>query len=165
MNVHFSSDSQTWETPKNLFDQLDKEFSFTLDPCCEVKTAKCKRFYTKEDDGLSKNWENEIAFVNPPYGREQIKWILKAHEESKKAICVLLIPSRTDTKIFHELIFPNHEIRFIKDRIRFLKNGEVDRAPFPSMLVVMRPEDHREHAAHLASRKEWKLIKTMKMEK
>jgi site-specific DNA-methyltransferase (adenine-specific) len=165
MNVHFSSEAHNWETPKSLFDQLNQEFSFTLDPCCEVKTAKCKRFYTKEDDGLSKSWENEVAFVNPPYGREQIKWIVKAHEESKNAICVLLIPSRTDTKIFHELIFPNHEIRFLKGRLYFSLNGDDDRAPFPSMLVVMRPEDHIGHPSHYASLKEWKRIKTMEVKK
>ena len=65
-NVHFSSKTNEWATPQDFFDELNKEFNFTLDPCATVKTAKCSKFYTKEDDGLSKCWSNEIVFCNPP---------------------------------------------------------------------------------------------------
>lgn len=165
MNVHFSSKIHTWETPKDFFDLLDLEFGFTLDPCCEIETAKCPKFYTKDDDGLSKSWDGEIVFCNPPYGREQIKWIKKAHEESRKCIVVLLIPSRTDTKVFHEILLHNHEIRFVKGRLKFSYKCDGDSAPFPSLVCVMRPEDFRDHPEHLASRKEWKLIKSMEVKK
>ncbi len=75
--VHFSSKTPEWETPQNLFDELNEKYYFTLDPCATKRNAKCKKFYTKEDDGLSKDWNGEVIFMNPPYGREIGKWIKK----------------------------------------------------------------------------------------
>lgn len=90
MNVHFSSDSNEWYTPRELFDELDAEFHFTLDPCATQQSAKCSKFYTQEDDGLSKDWSGERVFMNPPYGREIGKWVKKAVESD--ALVVMLIP-------------------------------------------------------------------------
>ena len=133
-NVHFSSDSSEWETPKYLYDQLDKEFNFTLDPCCTEQSAKCEKYYTKEDDGLKQDWSKDIVFMNPPYGREIPKWIEKAYNESLKgAIVVCLIPARTDTRYWWNYIFPYAEIRFIKGRLKFVKENY---APFPSAVVI-----------------------------
>lgn len=56
LKVMLSSEDMTWETPQDFFNELNKEFHFTLDPCATPETAKCKKFYTKEDDGLSKDW-------------------------------------------------------------------------------------------------------------
>lgn len=81
MEVHFSSKTNEWATPQDFYDKLDKEFNFTLDPCSTKENAKCKKFYTKEDDGLSKSWEGETVFMNPPYGREIKYWIEKAYTE------------------------------------------------------------------------------------
>ena len=52
----FSSLKDQWATPQKFFDQLNTEFNFTLDPCVDNKNAKCSKFYTKDDDGLSKDW-------------------------------------------------------------------------------------------------------------
>jgi len=49
----FSSKNQDWATPQHIFDELDKEFNFTLDPCCTEKTAKCSKFFTPKEDGLN----------------------------------------------------------------------------------------------------------------
>ena len=135
MKVHFSSNSNEWATPKSLFDTLDEEFLFTLDPCATKDNAKCSKFYTQEDDGLSQNWSNERVFMNPPYGREIGKWVKKACEESLKgAVVVCLIPARTDTKYYHDYIFPYAKIKFIKGRIKFDNGtGELNPAPFPSV--------------------------------
>lgn len=84
------------------------------------------------------------VFLNPPYGRELRHWVKKAYEESKKpnTLIVMLIPARTDTIYFHDYIYHKAEIRFIRGRIKFLKNGkEEDAAPFPSMIVAY---DNRE---------------------
>ena len=132
--VHFNSDSNEWETPKYLYDQLDKEFNFTLDPCCTEQSAKCEKYYTKEDDGLKQDWSKDIVFMNPPYGREIPKWIKKAYNESLKgAIVVCLIPARTDTRYWWNYIFPYAEIRFIKGRLKFIQENY---APFPSAVVI-----------------------------
>lgn len=56
MAVHYSSKTDEWATPQDFFDQLNKEFHFTLDPCANDQNHKCKKFYTKEQNGLSKDW-------------------------------------------------------------------------------------------------------------
>lgn len=135
-NVHFSSNTNEWYTPFNVFNELNKEFGFTLDPSCTKENAKCSKFFTIEDDGLSQDWSNDVVFCNPPYGREIKDWIKKGLDESKKgAVVVMLIPSRTDTKYWHEYIFGKAaEIRFIKGRLKF--GGATTNAPFPSAIIV-----------------------------
>ena len=100
--VMFSSKSNEWATPQALFDELDREFHFTLDPCATPENAKCRKFYTIEDDGLSKDWSGETVFCNPPYGREISKWVEKA--AASATTTVMLIPARTDTTYFHDYI-------------------------------------------------------------
>lgn len=133
----FSSKRHDWETPQKIFDELDAEFHFTLDPCATDANAKCDKYYTPKDNGLAQTWGGETVFCNPPYGKELPKWIQKCYEESKHAKVVMLIPARTDTKAFHDYIYGKAEIRFIKGRIKFLINGiEGEAAPFPSMIVI-----------------------------
>jgi phage N-6-adenine-methyltransferase len=132
-----SSKDMTWGTPIEFFKTLDAEFNFTLDPCAAPDTAKCEKYYTKEDDGLTKDWSGEVVFCNPPYGRELPKWVEKCYTEWKKGTTVvMLIPSRTDTRYFHDYILDQAEVRFIKGRLKF--QGAKDPAPFPSMVVVYK---------------------------
>lgn len=136
-----SSKSNEWATPQAVFDELNKEFNFTLDPAATSENAKCQRFFTKEQDGLKQDWSGETVFCNPPYGREIGKWVEKCYNEHIKhnITVVMLIPARTDTTYFHEFIYNRSEIRFIKGRIKFIQNGkEGDAAPFPSMIVVYK---------------------------
>ena len=137
INVHFSSENQTWETPQDFFNELDKEFKFTLDPCCTEETAKCEKYFTPEDDGLSQSWDGEIVFMNPPYGRAIKDWIKKA-SEIKNGTVVCLIPSRTDTRYFHDYLYQkeNVELRFLKGRLKF--GGAKNSAPFPSLLAIIK---------------------------
>ena len=139
MKVHYSSETNEWATPQNVFDVLNDEFNFMLDPCATKENAKTEKFFTIEDDGLSQEW-TETTFMNPPYGREIKKWVKKAYEESLKGtVVVCLIPARTDTSYWHEYIFEKAcEIRFVKGRIKF---GDSEQgAPFPSAVVVFN--DH-----------------------
>ena len=141
----FSSKSNEWETPQALFDKLNKTYGFTLDPCCTKENHKCEKYYTLEDDGLSKSWKGERVFINPPYGGIG-KWVKKAYEESlhKDGLVVMLIPARTDTRYWHDYIMNASVIYFIKGRLKF-KNKviadytgktDVSPAPFPSVVVV-----------------------------
>lgn len=134
----FSSKSGLWATPKDFFDELNKEFNFSLDPCATKDNAKCAKFYTKEEDGLTKDWRGNTVFCNPPYGRDIKKWVKKCSEEGKKegTVVVMLIPARTDTTYFHEYIYNKAEIRFIKGRLKF--GNAQNSAPFPSMLVIFK---------------------------
>lgn len=136
-DVYFSSKSNEWATPQDLFDKLNNEFNFTIDPCCSHQNAKCPKYYTVEDDGLSKSWSGETVFMNPPFGTQISKWIKKAHDESLKgATVVCLIPARTDTKAWHKYIFGKAEIRFLEGRVKF--NNSKYNAPFPSAIVIFR---------------------------
>ena len=78
LQVHFSSQTDMWSTPQSFFDELNKEFDFTLDPCATKENAKCKKFFTEQDDGLLQSWDGERVFCNPPYGRVLKNWVRKA---------------------------------------------------------------------------------------
>lgn len=138
MNVHYSSRSDEWETPQELFDRLAAMFGpFTLDPCATEMNAKCGRFYTPDDDGLAQSWANERVFMNPPYGRIIGRWIEKAYRESLNgAMVVCLIPARTDTAYWHDYVMRAHEIILLRGRVRFV--GGASCAPFPSAVVVFK---------------------------
>lgn len=133
MSVHFSSKTNEWSTPQDFYNKLNKEFNFTLDPCATKENAKCKKFFTEEDDGLSQSWDNEIVFCNPPYGRQIKHWVKKS-SEAVGGVVVLLIPARTDTIYFHDYVYNKSEIRFIRGRLKFGESK--NSAPFPSMLVI-----------------------------
>lgn len=124
MNIHFSSQRLDWQTPKAVYQILDAEFNFDFDPCP----------INPKFDGLKIEW-GRVNFVNPPYGREIPKWIKKGFEESQKGRAVVfLIPSRTDTKWWHDYIMKADEIRFIKGRLKF--GNAKNSAPFPSAIVI-----------------------------
>lgn len=135
----YSSKTDNWATPQELFDQLNMEFWFTLDPCASDENHKCEKYYTKQQDGLLQDWSGETVFCNPPYGRNIGKWVKKCFEEVCLGDCdcaVMLIPARTDTKWFHDFIYNVAEIRFLKGRLKF--GNSKNSAPFPSMVVVYR---------------------------
>lgn len=125
--VMFSSMSDHWSTPDSVYKILDDEFHFTFDPC-PLRSL---------DNGVNQRWTGNV-FCNPPYSRikEFMVWGLGQLEAEFCQLIVFLIPSRTDTKWFHDYVLPRAEIRFIKGRLKFgdAKNS----APFPSMVCVFR---------------------------
>ncbi len=134
MDVHFSSKTYEWETPKELFAQLDQQWHFTLDVCATSENAKCARYFTLADDGLSQEWGG-VCWMNPPYGREIGKWVAKAARTAQRGHTVVcLLPARTDTAWWHDYVIPYGYIRYIRGRLRF--GGAVNSAPFPSAIVV-----------------------------
>lgn len=132
----FSSKKDDWTTPSDFFQQLDNEFHFTLDAASSEENHLCKNYFTIKTDGLSQDWGGHRVFCNPPYGRQIGKWVQKAWEEAKKpnTTIVMLLPARTDTKWFHNYIYHQAKIRFIKGRLKF--GGAKNSAPFPSMVVI-----------------------------
>ena len=150
MSVHYSSSTELWATPWALFRELDGEFGFTVDVCAIAENAKCPRFFSPDEDGLLQRWEG-VCWMNPPYGKVIGGWMAKARDEAAcGATVVCLVPARTDTAWWHDLVWDaaKHrtregvEVRFLKGRISF--GGERDGqrghdAPFPSALVIYRP--------------------------
>ena len=130
------SKTDSWSTPQTLKTKLNLKYGFDdFDPC-PLKD-------TPDFDGLKMEWANS-TFVNPPYSnlkstkKNGIGWIEKAHIEAQKnKLVVLLLPARTDTQWFHDIILKNnYEIEFIRGRLRF--GDSKHSAPFPSMLVIMK---------------------------
>jgi phage N-6-adenine-methyltransferase len=145
----FSSASDDWPTPDDLFATLNGEFRFTLDACASAANAKCARFYSRTDNGLAQPWYGRV-WCNPPYGRQIGAWVAKARQASEAgATVVMLIPARTDTAYWHDHAMRAAEIRFICGRLNFagerqaarLEAGEsvAHNAPFPSALLIFRP--------------------------
>lgn len=132
-DVMFSSKTDMWETPAAFFRALDAEFHFTLDVCAVPENAKCRAFYTPEQDGLSQKWGG-CCWCNPPYGREIGKWVKKAAEA--ECTVVMLLPARTDTAWFHDYVYGHAEIRFVRGRLKF--GDSKNSAPFPSMVAIFR---------------------------
>lgn len=128
----FSSLSQDWRTPRSLYQALDAEFGFTLDPCPTGGT-----------EGLSRSWAGQVVFMNPPY-RNVAHWMKKVVDECRDApatLVVALVAARTDTEWWHDCVLPfASEIRFIRGRLRFdahpKRGNGSGTAPFASVIVI-----------------------------
>lgn len=152
-NGRYNGNGRHWETPPEVFEPLNAEFRFTLDPCATPKTAKCAKYYTEEQNGLLMPWQGERVFMNPPYGAEIYAWTRKARIEADgSALVVGLLPASTDLAWWHEDVLPaKPELRWIRGRVRFLTGGPYRASGFfPSVIVIWRPrlqpvdlDDHR----------------------
>lgn len=128
----YTSNKQDWETPQWLFDKLNSHLNFTLDVCADFSNAKCKEYYNIADNGLSQEWKG-MCYCNPPYN-DIATWVKKSYEESQKdCTVVMLIPARTDTKIWHQYISKG-SVTLLKGRLKF--SNSKNSAPFPSCIVV-----------------------------
>ena len=128
-----SSNSDRWETPQKLFDELNQKYNFEIDVCALPENAKCENYFSPEVDGLKQDWTG-VCWMNPPYGREIGKWMKKALESSRNgATVVCLVPARTDTAWWHDYAMKG-EIEFIRGRLKF--GNSKNSAPFPSAIVV-----------------------------
>ncbi len=133
MSVHFSSKTDMWETPTNLFIKYDDIYNFKIDVCATLQNSKCPEFFSPEVDGLKQKWTG-TCWMNPPYGKVIGAWMKKAYESSLSgATVVCLVPARTDTKWWHDYAMKG-EIEFLRGRIKF--GGHKNCAPFPSAIVV-----------------------------
>lgn len=134
----FESAKQDWETPLDLFNKMNDEFHFTLDAAASDANKKVNKFFSKEDNGLSKDWSNETVWLNPPYGDGKsrlIDWIKKSESERYNgATTVMLIPARTNTNWFHDICLKHGEVRFVRGRPKF---GDADHGlPQPLCFVI-----------------------------
>ena len=133
--AHTQRSTEEWATPQELFDSLDAEFHFTLDPCASEGNAKCSQYFTKNQDGLAQKWTG-VVFMNPPF-RYCDRWVKKAYEECGRGVTVVcLLPSRTDTAWWHEYA-TKAEIRWIRGRVKY--GGRGVNAPFASCILIFRP--------------------------
>lgn len=151
--VMFSSASQEWETPAELFDRYNVQHGFTLDVCASAVNAKVPRHFDRGVNGLIQPWAPERCWMNPPYGRgDSFKWVTKAASEAEAgALVVALLPARTDTRWWHYYIWdgegprPGVTVEFLRGRVKFV--GAAASAPFPSVVVTFWPERRKAEEA------------------
>lgn len=145
--VMHSSKKDDWGTPQWLFDKLHSEYKFTLDLCATEKNALLPRYCEniqsgmltdKEwNDSIPIDWQNDVFFCNPPYGR-QLPKVLAAIPSHSSGI--VLLPSRTGSKWWQEFTKKCEWCLFLSGRITF--KGAAYPAPFDSILMgigIKRP--------------------------
>lgn len=133
------SKRDTWETPAYIFDPINERAKFTLDACAIESTAKCRKFFTPEQNGLEQSWADERVWCNPPYSNIG-PWLQKAHEETQKSastVVVALVPPWTDTKWWHDYATRAQICVLLKGRVQFLMDGKPHSGnQHPSCLLV-----------------------------
>ena len=136
--INFQSDSHDWPTPDALWEPLNREFGFTLDVAADASNAKCGKYFDASTDGLTQQWEG-VCWMNPPFGRQMRRWVIKAWESSRQgATVVCLLPCRTNTNWWHDYVMKG-EVRFIRGCPKF---GDAKRGLWlPLAVVVFRPVD------------------------
>ena len=127
-----------WATPRDLFDKLNAVYQFDQDVAASSTNHLCDEWLGLDHpeehkrDGLTGAWMGHV-FCNPPYGRGIADWVARASQHPD--LVVLLLPVRTDTRWFHDLVLsnPDADVEFIKGRLKY--GGGRSPAPFPSMIV------------------------------
>lgn len=144
-----TSEYQDWQTPQTLVDWIADRFDvqFNLDVCATSISAKCAEYYTVADDALTQTWIGN-CWCNPPYNN-QLAWINRAIAMCKLGFArsvYCLIPARTDTKLFHDVIMRHaHAVYFIKGRVNFDRPARASNtgSTHPSMLVIFHSRKTR----------------------
>jgi len=132
----FASKKVEWPTPDSVFEPLNREFGFTIDVCATSENARCAKYFTEEMDGLNQEWSG-VCWMNPPYGRRMLVWLRRAAKERDNGVTtVALIPARTNTGWWHDIVIPNGEVRFVRGRPKF--GGADHGLPQPLAIVVFR---------------------------
>ena len=156
--VMFSHHTDEWSTPDSVYQSLHAEFGFGLDAAAAENNATCHAWFSKDTNALVVDWYAAVTslicpgtidrlpavWLNPPYS--QCRAFLKKAAEEARAGCtvVCLVPSRTDTRWWHDYVWdqsthqprPGVEIRFVKGRLKFGDSKQC--APFPSVVIIFR---------------------------
>jgi len=129
-----------WETPQDFFDEINKEFHFHIDVCAVENNAKLPIYFTPKINAFNQDWIGN-CWCNPPYDSDIGAWMKKAYESAQKGSTVVcLIQGRSsDTVWWHDYVMRATEIRYIKNRLHFGKNGVFTRANISNILVIFRP--------------------------
>lgn len=139
------------QTSPEVFDPLNERFWFTIDVAALPRNAKCKRFWTPDDDALAQSWAGERVWCNPPYSEIE-PWVEKAHAEVDAELIVMLLPAnRTEQGWWQRQIEQQRragaiDVEFLPGRLRFIAFDahEIkpnERPPFGCCLVIWRRRD------------------------
>jgi phage N-6-adenine-methyltransferase len=143
-------------TPPSLFTQRDRLYRFTVDVAASALNAKCRRYYTRETDGLLRSWGNERVWCNPPFSKLD-PWLAKAwsemrgeHGDPAQLVDMLIPNDRCEQPFWHEYVEPFRDHRgpvdgihlttdFIRGRSTFsaFREGRLVKVPRPPFGIVM----------------------------
>lgn len=122
-----------WYTPKSLFDRLGVTFdldpAWSPSPFCQVPTEAAFTYWTND-------WWGHV-WLNPPYGPAGVRFVDKmiAHNDG-----LLLLPSRTETKVYQRAFHAADLVCLLRDRLWFTRNdGVTGRSSFGSTLFAFGP--------------------------
>lgn len=137
---HSGGRDSRWTPPEFMEGIYAAVGEIGLDPCGHPDSPlKARRYYYQEDDGLSSSWlGSDVVFMNPPFSQCSV-WIDRAHRAWRTGECntvIALLPVRTHTKAFQELVAGKADVIFLRHRVNFINSGQSDCAPFGCMLVI-----------------------------
>jgi DNA N-6-adenine-methyltransferase (Dam) len=150
--------SNEWYTPSKYVEAAREVMgTIDLDPAsCALanETVRATRYYTQEDDGLTKEWHGNV-WLNPPFNRLHqsevgrssiiqfwIQHLLKEYQHKRVRQAILLFPLRLETQWF-QLLWPFPHC-FPKGRIIFDQpQGRKESPPFGSGFSYLGPHEER----------------------
>lgn len=136
--LHFSNATDEHPTPQDVFDQLtDRYGPFTLDAAATPENTKCERYYTVDDDALSKPWNGRV-WCNPPYSQKAafVEHAIRETRSGRAEIIVMLVPADTSTVWWREAYEHADEIVLRSGKLKF--GNAKNAAPTGSCLLVFR---------------------------
>lgn len=113
-----------------------------LDPCTEPDNpTSAKRYVSPPNDGAELRWVGwGSVFCNPPYGKARERWVQRCIEAAQAGVkVILLVPSHTDTRLFHRAVSTASHVVFIRGRVKFgvlRANRRQEAASHPSCLIA-----------------------------
>jgi phage N-6-adenine-methyltransferase len=141
--TRFKVSDDEYGTPQELFDHYNRMYKFTCDVASTAKLAKCRRFFSPEQDGLKQVWRG-VCWMNPPYSRPDIgTWVKTAYEASREgAVVVALLPMFCDAAWFHD--YGSHaEIEVLRGRLQFTNREHNGYTPFGYGVFTFRKRSAR----------------------
>jgi len=119
-------------TPESIWAEISREFAFTIDVCASKTNHLCPRYYTEEDNCLTKDWTGEVVYCHPMFDMHIGRFVEKC--ATSKCLSVMLLPAATHTRYFHRFIWdktknrPRNtvEIRFLEKPTRGFDFGNDD---------------------------------------
>jgi len=143
-HVANNSGENEWYTPVEYIDAARRVLrGIDCDPASSKQaneTVNAETYYTKEDDGLTKEWHGRV-WMNPPYSQPLISQFAEAiaskYQSGEIEEAIVLVNNATETVWFQTMATHCSAICFPRGRIRFIdKNGKPSGAPLQGQAVL-----------------------------
>jgi len=133
---HANSKKDVWQTPEWLYKGISERVGgIDLDPCAGPDTdiGKTNFYIGRGEDGLSRTWDHDTVFVNPPFS-DKPSWLEKVvNERIHYDTCFVVTPDNTDVQSWwHGYIAPRADyVWFPYGRVKYYDpvDGEIKGSP------------------------------------